>query len=34
MYIPEFWCGVVSTVLAEVVLLIGVAFLQEHNKKK
>lgn len=23
MYIPEFWCGVIATVLAECVTLIG-----------
>ena len=32
MLIPEFWCGVIFTILAEVVLiLLGVAF--SSNKK-
>lgn len=28
MYIPEFWCGVVATVLCEVAVCIGIAVIE------
>lgn len=32
MYIPEFWCGVISTLLVEVVVLIGIAIYYKERK--
>lgn len=32
MYIPEFWVGVVSTILAEVAIFIAVANLDKRKK--
>lgn len=33
MYIPEFWCGVIATILAEIVGAIAVTiFLTKENK--
>nr|DAF82249.1 MAG TPA: hypothetical protein [Caudoviricetes sp.] len=33
MYIPEFWCGVIATILAEIVGTIAVTiFLTKENK--
>lgn len=37
MYIPEFWAGVLSTILVEVVSIITFAIIQyikEHRRKK
>lgn len=34
MYIPDFWCGVAVTIIAEIAVLIGIAFWQEDKKKK
>lgn len=33
MYIPDFACGVIATILVEVVLLVGVALYQNRKKK-
>lgn len=32
MYIPEFWCGVITTLLVEVIALIGVAIYHKERK--
>lgn len=34
MFIPEFWCGVISTVAIEFAALIGVAIWQNCRGKK
>lgn len=28
MYIPEFWCGVVATVLCEIAFVIGISIIE------
>lgn len=33
MYIPPFWCGVVITVLVEIVILIGYSIFNGGKKK-
>lgn len=32
MYIPEFWCGVVVTLVVEVVAVIAYAVYSDHKK--
>jgi len=34
MYIPEFWVGVIATILVEFGFLLGVALYNELKKKK
>jgi len=34
MYIPEFWCGVLATVTAEMVALVVAAFWMDAKRKK
>ena len=33
MYIPDFACGVIATILVEVVILVGAALYQNRKKK-
>lgn len=33
MYIPEFWCGVISVIVAEIILIVGAA-VNAYLKKK
>lgn len=33
MYIPEFWCGVISTVIFEIGFLIGYGIYLNYKKK-
>lgn len=33
MYIPDFACGVIATILVEIVLLVGAALYQNRKKK-
>lgn len=33
MYIPDFACGVLATILVEIVLLVGAALYQNRKKK-
>ena len=33
MYIPEFWCGVVATILVELGIVIGLVILLGNNRK-
>lgn len=32
MYIPEFWCGVVATVILEIIFLIGYSIFKGRKK--
>lgn len=32
MYIPEFWCGVITTLLVEIIALIGAAIYYKGRK--
>ncbi len=32
MYIPEFWCGVVAAIIAEIIAVIIYAIYVEHKK--
>lgn len=34
MYIPDFACGVLATILVEIVLLVGAAIYQIRKKKQ
>ena len=34
MYIPEFWCGVMATVITEVIVLIIAAVWPSRKKRK
>ena len=34
MYIPEFWCGVVATIVVEVIGIVIWAIADTHKKKK
>lgn len=34
MYIPEFWAGVIATIIAELVLVFVAAFIAEIKKNK
>lgn len=34
MVIPEFWCGVISTILLEVGLMVVAVIVSERRKKK
>jgi len=34
MYIPEFWCGVILTILIELVLVIGVSLVNYYTGGK
>lgn len=33
-YIPQFWCGVIATVVFEVCMAIGAAVISTHGKDK
>lgn len=33
MYIPDFACGIIVTILVEIVLLVGAALYQNRKKK-
>ena len=33
MFIPEFWCGVGITILAEIVLIVGAGIYQGFRRK-
>lgn len=33
-YIPDFWCGVIATVVFEVCMVIGAAVISTHGKDK
>ncbi len=32
MYIPEFWCGVVATIITEVIIAIAYSIYADHKK--
>lgn len=34
MYIPDFWCGVIATVLVEIGIIIVAYVVDTHKKKK